>query len=123
VRRIKVAGHKLSGTSLPSLSWNNQNFNQGSPKPNAPTQATRRGDRELHTRTSPVHIALADQIVGGPFQQLHRRVAPHGHVPRRLTNFPRLPPVSARDWRDALRFKTSPQTRPGTTCSRLEGGG
>jgi hypothetical protein len=69
VPTITVSGHKLSGDlSAFAASWNNQNFNQGSPKPNGAypgrtTKVTGTYNPSTHTYT----LSWKSQIVGGPF--------------------------------------------------------
>jgi hypothetical protein len=66
---IEVSGRKLTGNlSAFAASWNRQNFNQGSPKPNGnypgrTTKVTGTYDPTTHEYT----LSWRSQIVGGPF--------------------------------------------------------
>jgi hypothetical protein len=69
VPTIRVRGNKLRGNlSAFAASWNHQNFNQGSPKPNGtfPGHTTRVTGTYNHT-THRYTLNWRSQIVGGPF--------------------------------------------------------
>jgi energy-coupling factor transporter ATP-binding protein EcfA2 len=69
VPTITVSGSKLSGDlGAFAASWNNQNFNQGSPKPNGAYPG--RTAKVIGTYDSTTHqysLSWRSQIVGGPF--------------------------------------------------------
>ena len=67
--KITVKGGKLSG-DLKALdaSWNNQNFNQGSPKPDGSKPGlTKAVSGTYDSKTRKFVLECASQIVGGPF--------------------------------------------------------
>ncbi|MBV9487802.1 MAG: hypothetical protein JO246_17345 [Frankiaceae bacterium] len=67
--RIKVSGHKLTGDVRAfAASWNKQNFNQGSPKPNgAYSGHTTKLRGKYHRKSHKYSLTWRSQIVGGPF--------------------------------------------------------
>ena len=51
------------------MTWNNQNFNQGSPKPDGSYPGSTDADRDVRRLDRRVHAQWTSQVVGGPFDK------------------------------------------------------
>lgn len=68
---LTVTGSKVTADLRSfAVTWNNQDFNQGAPKPNGSTPGnTRIASGSYDPRTGAITLSWASQVVGGPFDK------------------------------------------------------